>query len=551
MRYSKSLLALALLAPSLAFAQTRQINDVQLRPGSSTLWGAAYNVNNNQDIAQYNTAGSVVDSFRWFQGPSTTNATQLFSMSATGMIAGAATGGRMGAGTINATGLYVNGVIVPPGGTPGGSSGQIQFNNSGVFGGFTTSGDATINTASGALTLSTVNANVGSFGSATACTAFTVNAKGLITAASDATCTPALASITGFGTGIAAALATNVGSAGAPVLFDGDAGTPSALVGTNITGTAAGLSIGGNAATATTANAVAVGNITGLSANCGTWLATASSANLLSCMTNETGTGALVFGTAPVFTDTTTVTASPGASAFSIVSADNNLAKIFSWRTSGSRRWSARVDGNETGGNTASNWSLRRYDDTGTFIDSVLSCVRSTGVCTFAFPISGSGASLTALNASNLSTGTLNSARLAYNGAVLQATPSAPTGTTSASAVMMGLGVTTCRFTPTFSTRVRFEVNGSVANTTVNGNSGFSLRYGTGAGPANGAAASGGSPSSTQTVTSSTTNAQVAFNVNGLVTGLVAGTTYWFDTTLSASAGTSAILSPNCSAYEF
>jgi hypothetical protein len=289
MRYSRHLLALALLAPSLALAQTPQINDVQLRPGSSTLWGAAFNVNNNQDIAQYNTAGSTVDSFRWFQGSSTSNATQLFSMSATGHIAGAATGGRMGAGTINAVEYYKNGVAIGGGGgTPGGSAGQIQYNNAGAFGGFTTSGDATINTGTGALTLATVNANVGSFGSATACTAFTTNAKGLITAASAVTCTPAIASITGLGTGVATALAINIGSAGAPVLFNGAGGTPASMVGTNITGTAAGLTAG-------TASAVAVGGITGLSANCGTWLATASSANLRSCMTDESGTGVLYF----------------------------------------------------------------------------------------------------------------------------------------------------------------------------------------------------------------------------------------------------------------
>lgn len=39
------------------------------------------------------------------------------------------------------------------GGTPGGTSGQVQYNNSGVFGGFTFSGDATVNTTSGVLTI--------------------------------------------------------------------------------------------------------------------------------------------------------------------------------------------------------------------------------------------------------------------------------------------------------------------------------------------------------------------------------------------------------------
>jgi len=37
--------------------------------------------------------------------------------------------------------------------SPGGTSGQIGYNNSGAFGGFTASGDATINTASGAVTV--------------------------------------------------------------------------------------------------------------------------------------------------------------------------------------------------------------------------------------------------------------------------------------------------------------------------------------------------------------------------------------------------------------
>lgn len=67
-----------------------------------------------------------------------------------------------------------------------------------------TSGDATVN-GTGAITFATVNGNVGSFGSTTNCTTITVNAKGLITAASQATCAPAIGSVTGLGTGVASA----------------------------------------------------------------------------------------------------------------------------------------------------------------------------------------------------------------------------------------------------------------------------------------------------------------------------------------------------------
>jgi hypothetical protein len=75
-------------------------------------------------------------------------------------------------------------------------------------------------------TLATVNTNVGAFGSATQVGTFTVNGKGLITAAANVTVTPAVGSITGLGTGVATALAVNVGTAGSPVVNGGALGTP-------------------------------------------------------------------------------------------------------------------------------------------------------------------------------------------------------------------------------------------------------------------------------------------------------------------------------------
>lgn len=50
---------------------------------------------------------------------------------------------------------------------------------------------------------------------------------------------PVSTGISGFGTGVATALAVNTGSAGAPVLFNGAGGTPSSLVLTNATGSPA------------------------------------------------------------------------------------------------------------------------------------------------------------------------------------------------------------------------------------------------------------------------------------------------------------------------
>lgn len=114
------------------------------------------------------------------------------------------------------------------------SAGQLAVGQAGAPICRTVSGDWTLN-AAGVATLATVNANVGAFGSATLCPTITVNAKGLITAASAATCTPAVGSITGLGTGVPAALALNIGSAGAPVVFNGALGTPSSGSGANLT----------------------------------------------------------------------------------------------------------------------------------------------------------------------------------------------------------------------------------------------------------------------------------------------------------------------------
>ena len=115
--------------------------------------------------------------------------------------------------------------------------------------------------------------------------------------------------ITSFGTGVATFLGTpssanlaasitdETGSgslvfATSPTLVTPALGTPSALVGTNITGTASGLTSGN-----VTTNANLTGMITsvGNAASLGSF----TSANLATALTDETGTGANVFATSP------------------------------------------------------------------------------------------------------------------------------------------------------------------------------------------------------------------------------------------------------------
>jgi hypothetical protein len=102
----------------------------------------------------------------------------------------------------------------------------------------------------------------------------------------NATGLPISTGVSGLGTGVATALAINVGTAGSVILNGGALGTPSGGTLTNATGLP--ISTG----------------VSGLGTGIATFLATPSSANLASAVTDETGTGALVFAGSPTFTGT-------------------------------------------------------------------------------------------------------------------------------------------------------------------------------------------------------------------------------------------------------
>ena len=144
-----------------------------------------------------------------------------------------------------------------------GTSGYVLYNNAGVLGNLA-------NTGTGNNVLATSPTLVTPIlGTPTSVTL--TNATGL----------PVATGISGFGTNVATALAVNVGSGGAFVVNGGALGTPASGTLTNVSGLP--ISTG----------------VSGLGAGVATFLGTPTSANLAAAVTDETGSGALVFATSP------------------------------------------------------------------------------------------------------------------------------------------------------------------------------------------------------------------------------------------------------------
>lgn len=149
-------------------------------------------------------------------------------------------------------------------GSPGGSSGDLQYNNAGSFGGITPgAGVATwLATPSSANLAAAVTGETGT-GALVFGTSPTLVTPILGTpqsgTATNLTGLPISTGLTGAGTGVLAALGVNVGSAGAPVLFNGAGGTPSSITLSSGTGLPISTGVSGLGTSVATALGVNVG----------------------------------------------------------------------------------------------------------------------------------------------------------------------------------------------------------------------------------------------------------------------------------------------------
>jgi len=121
-----------------------------------------------------------------------------------------------------------------------------------------------------------------------------------------------------------------------------------------------------------------------------------------------------------------------------------------------------------------------------------------------------------------------------------------PAGTASTTQVMAGLAALTggpAAFTPRGTGRVQVQIQGTAANSVATDGSLVQIRYGTGAAPVNGAAATGTAVGNPQTVTSATASASCTVSVSAVIPALSVGTAYWFDLGEAAVTGGTATLS--------
>jgi len=357
-----------------------------------------------------------------------------------------------------------------------------------------------------------------------------------------------------------------------PTLVTPALGTPSALVGTNITGTASGLTAG----TATAANglnsATTTVAVSAATAPTSGQVLTATSTTAATWQTPTAGSGTVNSGTtgqiAVYAASGTTVSGQTVASgvilkgqgaAVPVASAISDNGSITSVAegalttpvglTDGatiavnaflSNNFTVTIAGNRTLSNptnaTAGQWLdfTITQDGTGSRTLAFGTAYQAVSGGSFAVTLNSAAAAVTTFSCKVIATAPTLTCYGPVNSATSQAQVTAPTAPASTTTYFMqGLAGT---ITPKTTGNVLIIISGTIVDpsgTTAGNGIIYQLSYGTGGAPANAAALTGTQVGSTQSWTSPNTviaaDTNVPFSTQAVVTGLTVGTAYWVD----------------------
>lgn len=341
----------------------------------------------------------------------TNSVSQLRLTSGGGLQVGVPTGGDKGVGTLNATGLYINGSSVAAG--PGGSTTQVQFNAAGAF-----SGDAafTFNSGTGAVVATSFS---GSGAALTALNAGNISTGTLAVARGGTGTTTSTgtgnvvlsASPTLTGTVTATTIAaTTVTVGGNSVCQSTGTNCPSATAGgstTQVQYNSTGVLAGSASFTFDSGTgAVSATSFTGSGATLTSLNAGNISAGTLPVnrggtgTTTSTGTGNVVLSASPTITGTLTAAT---VAATTLTGAGSGITSLDAGNVSAGTLAVARGG---TGTTTSTGTGNVVLSASPTFTGTI------TGG-TFSGTHTGDGSALTALNGSNVASGTVAAARVA------------------------------------------------------------------------------------------------------------------------------------------